>query len=141
MERRTALTAAAAVTLTVAAGALAVAANLGILGTTAEAEPAGGLDPVVAPSPQPTEVETVYVDETIHVRPRTGTSSSTAGAQSVSDQAPPVSVVEDPAPTQPIAEPADDAEHGENEGYGSDDHYESGGGGESHEYEGWDQDD
>ena len=133
MERRTALTAAAAVTLTVAAGALAIAANLGILGTTAEAEPAGALDPAVAPSPQaqPTEVETVYVDQTIHVRPRPPAPDSSASSQSAADTAspPPVTYVDDSSAS--VA--------GSDDAYESESHGDDGRG--EHTYEGWDEDD
>ncbi|MFA5890307.1 MAG: hypothetical protein WDA27_05080 [Actinomycetota bacterium] len=95
MKRKTAVAAGTAVSLTVIAGALAIGANLGLLGFGRE--PVGQLNPADAtPSPkvvtvfvdetpapvpvaetaeagsvEPTPVETVFVDETSTASPRT----------------------------------------------------------------------
>lgn len=67
MERRTALAAAGAVVLTVATGAVAVAANLGLM--TGSPDAVGELTPVTAvvpgETPTPVEVETIFVDEVV----------------------------------------------------------------------------
>ena len=70
MDRRKALAAAGAVSLTAAAAAAAVGANFGLFGLTDPSGGVGKLSPVVATQPdasratsQPPEVQTVYVDE------------------------------------------------------------------------------
>jgi hypothetical protein len=141
MERKAAITTAAAITVTLLAGGTAMAANLGIL----DSEPASGLGetspvsiPAGASTSVPTEVRTIIVDETAG-----GGSGGTSGAASPSATAPGATA----APTTPTSddhgsgEIDDDAteagdDHGDDRDDRDDDEHD-----DEHEYEGADDDD
>ena len=99
MNRRTGITAAGTVALVVAAATAAIGANVGILRTASDSGGVGKLNPVAQQVPQTApadpQVETVYVDEVVHVpgsttttvgspaaTPVTGPSGSTTGGSS-----------------------------------------------------------
>ena len=81
MNRRTAITAAGSVALVVAAASAAIGANVGILRTASDSGGVGKLNPAVQSVPQTTpadpQVETVYVDDVVHVP---GSTTTTVGA-------------------------------------------------------------
>ena len=87
MNRRTAITAAGTVALVVAAASAAIGANVGILRTADASDGVGTLNPAAQQVPQTTpadpQVETVYVDDVVHVpgsTPATESSPSTTAA-------------------------------------------------------------
>lgn len=89
MDRRTALAAAGAVVLTVAAGAVAVAANLGLIQQADTG--VGQLQPVAlagTPSAAPSDTETIYLDE--YVTPDASGAAATNDGSAVPAPAPPV---------------------------------------------------
>lgn len=131
MKRRTALAAAGAVALSLVAGSVAVAANLGLMNARS-ADPVGDLTPVSDASANP-KVVTVYVDEPS--APSTQPAEQPVAPQTYSD-----GYFDDDG-----YEEYEDDDHEGYEGYEDDDHgeYEDDDHGEreEHEYEGRDDDD
>lgn len=139
MDRRTIIATAGAITLTVLAGSTAIAANVGILGSSPKT-PVGQLSPVAnletptgegagrvgsvdlsaTTSTLPAQVETIYVDEYVPASPRSAGSSGAGDPAATTPMTPaPVSsagVDDDSAGGDDgaVSEPA--AEDGESEG-------------------------
>lgn len=122
MDRRTVITTAGAITLTVLAGSTAIAANVGILGRQ-QKDPVGELSPVATLETTvtsstavtvPPEVETVYIDEVVKVG-GSGEHAPTgvAGVSGSGDAAPPA--VDMPAAAPGATVPYDDDDEHEND--------------------------
>lgn len=114
MDRRKALAAAGAVSLTAAAAAAAVGANFGLFGLTGQRGAVGKLSPVSATeigagapaSPAatlPPEVQTIYVDEQA-TSPRTASLSATPSRESEPER---TNSIEPVPPPEPAADKAD----------------------------------
>jgi hypothetical protein len=145
MERKAAITTAAAITVTLLAGGTAMAANLGIL----DSEPASGLgetSPVSTPAgpsaTAPPQVETIIVDETVPGGPGATNGATGAGATPGATAAPGVSApstspVTSDDDTADFDDSDDDATEYEDHGEAEDEHEDE----DEHEYEGAEDDD
>jgi hypothetical protein len=145
VDRRTAFAAVSALVLTVTTGAVAVAANLGVLDQTDDAigelQPVSSVTDVDDPTatPSPVETETVYVDEYV----TDPGAPAPAGSAGVAPQAPPATG------TIPLTAPGsgddddryDSDEEWDDDRYEDEDHDDDDHDEDDHEYEGWDEDD